>query len=294
MAATVDGPPASSPEREANRANWDERVPVHLKAYGAHAFAADPDDISPVVREDLELIRPHLPAPRDASLPLAGLDLLHLQCHIGTDTLSLARLGATVTGLDFSPASIAAARDLAARAHLEATFVESDVADATAALHGQAFDVVYTSIGVLTWLPDLRPWAAAIAAALRPGGLFFIREGHPLLGAVDRHGPQAAAGALVIAHPYLATDTPRRYDDGVDYADPHARLSAAVTYEWQHPLSEIVQVLLDAGLVLTSLAEHTTIPWRPLPHMVEARSGYALPEGRERLPLTFSLTARKP
>ena len=97
-----------------------------------------------------------------------------------------------------------------------------------------------------------------------------------------------------MVHPYFPTGAPLRFDDGIDYADADARLDAGTTYEWPHPVSEVVQVLLDAGLVLTSLAEHTVIPWRALPHMVEAGSGYALPEGRERLPLTFSLTARKP
>ena len=165
---TAEGSGTSDAEREANRANWDERVPVHLKAYDTDGFVDDPARISTVARDDLALMAPHLPPPRDAARPLAGLDLLHLQCHVGTDTLSFARLGASVTGLDFSPAAVAAARDLAGRAHLEATFVQADVAEAAAALDGATFDVVHTSIGVLTWLPDLRPWAAAIAAALRP------------------------------------------------------------------------------------------------------------------------------
>ena len=291
---TAEGSGTRDAEREANRANWDERVPVHLVAYDADGFVADPARITSVARDDLALMAPHLPAPGDPSRPLAGLDLLHLQCHVGTDTLSFARLGARVTGLDLSPASVAAARDLAARAGLEATFVESDVADATAALAGRRFDVVHTSIGVLTWIADLRPWAAAIAAALRPGGLFFLRDGHPMLSSIAHQGPDAAAGRLTVAHPYFPTGAPLRFDDGVDYADEHARLEASTTYEWPHPISEVVQALLDAGLVLTSLAEHTTIPWRALPGMVRAGTGWALPEGRERLPLTFSLTARKP
>ena len=288
------GSAPSDAEREANRANWDERVPVHLVAYDAEGFITDPQGITSVAREDIALMAPHLPAPHDASRPLADLDLLHLQCHVGTDTLSYARAGAVVTGLDFSPASITAARNLAERAGLEATFIESDVAQAAAALDGATFDVVTTSIGVLPWIADLRPWAAAIATALRGGGLFFLRDGHPMLSAVDDEGPEARAGRLMIVRPYFPTGAPLRYDDGTDYADEHAHLDADVTYEWPHPLSEVVQTLLDAGLVLTSLAEHTTIPWRALPHMIQTETGYGLPEGRERLPLTFSLTARKP
>ena len=283
-----------STELEANRTSWDERVPVHLRAYDAEGFVADQGRITSVARDDLALMAPHLPPAHDPARPLAGLDLLHLQCHVGTDTLSFARLGANVTGLDFSPASITAARDLARRAGLEATFVESDVARATAALGGATFDVVHTSIGVLTWLSDLRPWAAAIATALRPGGVFFLRDGHPALSSIAYEGPDAAAGRLAVAHPYFPTGAPLRFDDGTDYADEHARLEAGTTYEWPHPVSEVVQVLLDAGLVLTSLAEHTVIPWRALPSMVATEDGWGLPEGRERLPLTFSLTARKP
>ena len=283
-----------STELEANRANWDERVPVHLVAYDTEGFVADPAQITSVARDDLALMAPHLPAPHDAARPLAGLDLLHLQCHVGTDTLSFARLGAAVTGLDFSPASIAAARDLARRAGLEAVFVQSDVARAAAALGGATFDVVHTSIGVLTWIADLRPWAAAVAAALRPGGVFFLRDGHPALYSIAHQGPDAAEGTLTVVHPYFPIGTPLRYDDGIDYADEDAHLEAATTYEWPHPVSEVVQTLLDAGLVLTSLAEHTVIPWRALPSMVATENGWVLPEGRERLPLTFSLTAREP
>lgn len=293
MGTIEDMSQTTGAEVDANRANWDERVATHWDAYDADGFATDPARITSVVRYDLGLMAPHLPTPRVADKPMEGRSLLHLQCHIGTDTLSWARLGATVTGLDFSPASITAARSLAARADLSATFVEADVLAASAALGGEAFDVVYTSIGVLPWLADLPAWARAVATVLRPGGLFFIRDSHPVLNAMDSDDPDTAAGKLVITQPYFATGVPLRYDNDTTYADPNARLSTSITtYEWQHSLAEVVQSLLDAGLRLTSISEHATIPWQALPQMTQTETGYALPHGRERLPVTFSLTAQ--
>jgi SAM-dependent methyltransferase len=268
----------------ANRANWDERVPAHLVAYGVDDFVTNRSRISSVVRDDLPLMAPHLPG----GSPV-GLRLVHLQCHIGLDTLSWARLGAQVTGVDFSPASVAAARDIADRAGLAATFVESEVGAADAL--GTQFDVVYTGVGALPWLPDLPQWARVVAALLRPGGLFHVRDSHPMLNAVDHKSP---GDVLRLAQPYFGTGTPLRYEHGTTYADSQVRLNNAVTYEWPHALSEIVQALLDAGLRLIALTEHQTIPWQALPQLVPTADGWALPTNRERLPLMFSATATKP
>ena len=151
---------------DANRANWDERVESHLEAYEAASFADNADEITSVVVDDLALLKDSLP---DQSPQ--GLRLMHLQCHIGLDTLSWARLGAVVTGIDFSPKSVAAAAELAARASIPARFVESSIDDVTDVISEQ-FDVVYTSIGVLPWLPRLDTWARAIFELLEPGGVF--------------------------------------------------------------------------------------------------------------------------
>lgn len=269
----------------ANRANWDDRVAAHLHAYDVEGFIADPGRISSVVRDDLTLLAPHLPGGSPA-----GLTLVHLQCHIGLDTLSWARLGATVTGVDFSPASVAAARSIAARCNLPAAFVESDVDHASSAC-SERFDVVYTGIGVLCWLPDLQRWAHNVAELLRPGGLFYVRDSHPILNALDDDRDD---DDLVLSQPYFSTGTPMRYDHGTTYADSDVRLEHSTTYEWQHSLSEIVQCLLNAGLQITSLAEHRTIPWTALPQLVSSAEGYVLPAAPLRLPLTFSLTATKP
>lgn len=268
----------------ANQANWDERVAAHLIAYRVEDFIANASQITSVVRDDLALMRPQL-----SKTSVAGLDLVHLQCHIGLDTLSWARLGANVTGIDFSTASTAAARDIAARAGLYATFLDSDVDHALDAGAGR-FDVVYTGIGALPWLADLAGWARVVAGLLRPGGLFYVRDSHPVLNAVDHDRGDTV---LVLTQPYFATGRPLHYDHGTTYGDDEVRLQHADTYEWQHSLAEIVQALLDAGLTLTSLGEHRTIPWRALPQMAETAEGYILPGDSDRMPLTFSLTATK-
>jgi len=272
-----------NPEIAANKANWDDRVPSHLAAYGVERFIADRDRLSDVVRDDLVLLAPHLPrrSPAEARL-------LHLQCHIGLDTLSWARLGASVTGIDFSPASITAAQDIATRAGLRADFICAEINDAPSSCAGQ-FDIVYTGTGALCWLPNLTRWAQVIAELLAPGGTFYVRDAHPVLNSLDL---DRSDGELVITRPYFPGD-PVRYDDGTTYADSEVRLSNRTTYEWQHSLSEIIQSLLDAGLTLTSFAEHEVLPWQALPEMIPSQRGWSLAEGQDRLPLTFSLTARK-
>ena len=162
--------------RDDNRANWDERVPAHVASavYCVPRFRAEPDYLSDVVQFDRPLLG-----------DIAGLRGVHLQCHIGTDTVSLARLGASMTGLDFSGPAVAAATRLAAATGADATFVQSDVYAAADVLGAGAFDLVYTGIGALCWLPDIRRWAGVVAALLRPGGRLFIREGHPMLWTID-------------------------------------------------------------------------------------------------------------
>lgn len=268
-----------------NRANWDERVEGHLVAYGADDFAANPSAITGIVREDAALMAPLLPGGS-----VRGMKLVHLQCHIGLDTLSWARLGVQATGVDFSPEAVVAARKLADAANLEARFVESSVDDAVAAVDDR-FDIVYTSIGVLMWLPRLDSWAATIHDLLVPGGTFFIREVHPVLSAVDH---DRADDELVIKGPYFPTSDPLRYDHGTTYADENMALSNRTTFEWTHSIAEIINSLLHAGLTLTSFNEHRTIPWRALPGLIFTPEGYVLPSEPDRLPLTFSLSARRP
>lgn len=268
----------------ANRANWDERVASHLKAYGAEEFADDPRAISSVVTTDAKALAPHLPGGS-----VDGLKLVHLQCHIGTDTLSWARLGADVTGIDFSPEGIQAARMLATRAGVAARFETSTVEDSPDTVTDK-FDIVYTSVGVLVWLPRLDLWAKAVHALLKPGGLFYVRDAHPVLYALDYDRDD---GLLVLNQPYFESGRPIRYDEGTTYADDDVRLQNATTYEWMHSLSEIIQALLNAGLVITAFAEGRTIPWKALPTLISTPEGYVLPDNQDRLPLEFSIVARR-
>lgn len=267
--------------REANRDNWDDRVPLHEDAYGVDAFD-DPRHLSDVVTDDLPVLTRML-----GTDDLAGIDLVHLQCHIGTDTISLARAGATVTGVDFSQPALVSAAALAERSGVAATWVHTDVLDARAAVTGD-FDVVYTSIGTICWLNDLDLWATQIVALLRPGGTFFIRDGHPALYALDEDAPQ-----LTTRYPYFGDGRAQQWDDGSTYAGDGV-VAHSRTYEWAHPLSEILGALLRAGLRIVHFDEGRTLPWRFSPRMVEVPRGYAWSENeRDLVPCTYTIVARR-
>ncbi|TQV90977.1 methyltransferase type 12 [Cordyceps javanica] len=315
-----------------NKKNWDERAPLHAASpdYNVADFIADPTYVSGVVAFDAPLLG-----------DVTGLRCAHLQCHIGTDTLSLARRGAaSVTGLDFSPASLAEARRLAAATRTSGgdrlDFVEASVYDALDTLLPAAaaaagddgdvrglFDLVFTGIGALCWIPDIRPWAVVVAGLLRPGGgRLFLREGHPILWTLDdkmtttttttsslsdpfaqRTGEAAAAaggggGALVVKYPYFerGADRPLLFDEAATYVRHEAHeFRHTTTAEFNHGLGEIVQALLDAGLRVTGLTEHTSVPWDALPGQMEEIGGgeYALKNERWRVPLTYTLQAVK-
>ena len=266
--------------RDENLANWEERVPIHTgpDGYRIAALLADPTALSGVVSRDA----PHLG-------DLNGLDVVHLQCHIGTDTLSLARLGATVTGLDFSPAALASAADLFARDARVARFVHADLYDAPGAL-GERYDLVYTGIGALNWLPDIRRWAQVVAALLRPGGRLYVRDMHPMFSALDFEAPD---GELRLAYPYFETAEPVATDWETTYEGDGTRLTNTRNNEWSHGLAETVTALLEAGLRITSMREDDFCEWRALPWMVEVGDEdiYVLPSGRNRLPFLFTIEA---
>ena len=265
-----------------NRANWDERAAPHAASpgYRVPKFAEDPAYISDVVRFDL-------PRLGDVS----GLRGVHLQCHIGTDTISLSRLGARMTGLDFSAASIEQARSLAGRAGAEIDFYQGEVYHAVDTLGASRFDLVYTGIGALCWLPDIRRWGRVVADLLRPGGRLFIREGHPVLWALDE-----TADAPTLRYPYFERPEPMVFDEGGTYVESDAEFTHTVTHEWNHGLGEIVTAVLDAGLTLTGLVEHRSVPWEPLPgKMTPIGDGeWQLTDRPERLPHTYTLQAVRP
>jgi SAM-dependent methyltransferase len=270
---------------ETNRANWDDRAALHAarggSGYGVERYVHDRSAISDVVRFD-----------RDRLGDIAGLRAVHLQCHIGTDTLSLARLGAIVTGLDFSPVAIAEARRLVADTDDAVDFVVSDVAGAASALEPGSFDLVYTGIGALCWLPRIRDWAKVVADLLAPGGRLFLREGHPILWSMD----ERLDDDLHLRFSYFEQDEPLEWDDDSSYVPTDRPLTATKTYEWNHGIGEIVTALLDAGLEITGLVEHDSVPWVALPGQMVARADgeYALDTRSGVMPLSYTLQARKP
>jgi len=267
--------------RRANRDNWDDRVPIHWDSpvYDTGGFIADPGRLSTEVAFDAPYVG-----------EVAGKRLLHLQCHMGKDTLSWARLGAEVTGVDFSEPAIAAARRLSVESGTPGRFVVAELYDAPQLLP-ETFDVVYTGVGALNWLPDIARWGEVVAGFLPPGGLFYIRECHPMLFSLDWREDEA----LVVRYPYFQTTDPVPDDDPSTYAGP-GTVGHSRTYEWNHGLAEVVTALLDVGLVLTSLREHRELAWQGLPQMARGEDGlWRLPERqRDLVPVMYSLAARRP
>jgi SAM-dependent methyltransferase len=217
---------------------------------------------------------------------------LHLQCHIGTDTLSLARLGAQMSGLDFSAASLVEARHLAERCGTSIDYVESDVYAAAEALPTGSFDLVYTGIGALCWLPSIDRWAYNVSTLLKPGGRLFLRDGHPMMMSIneDRHD------ALVVDRPYFEQPQPMSWNDDSTYVETSVRLKATQSYEWNHGLGEVISALLKHGLQITGLVEHQSIPWEALPGQMvcDEQEEWHLKDAQWRLPLSYTLQACKP
>lgn len=268
---------------ELNRASWDERAPAHAASpdYRVKQFIEDPAFISDIVRFDL---------PRLGDID--GLRGVHLQCHIGTDTLSLARLGARMTGLDLSAASLAEARLLSEQAGPHVEFHEAEVYQATSVLGAEVFDLVFTGIGALCWLPSVSSWAQTVADLLVPGGRLFLREGHPMLWALEDGRPD---GLLVVDYPYFELEEPMVLDEGGTYVTTDVTFTHNVTHEWNHGLGEIVTALVDAGMALTMLVEHDSVPWEAVPgQMTRVELGeWRLTDRPWRLPHTYTLQAIK-
>ncbi|OIJ62654.1 class I SAM-dependent methyltransferase [Streptomyces mangrovisoli] len=276
---TTDADPAARLMR-ANQANWDARTPVHV---ASRFYGLD---------QDLDPERWFAPFEWADLGDLTGRDLVHLQCHLGTETIALARRGARAVGLDFSAASVAAAREIAARAGADVTYVEANVYDAVQALGGRRFDVVHTGKGALCYLPDLDRWATVVAELLRPGGRLCLTEFHPLLNSL---GPKPASGEgpeLQLRHDYLGGGGPVRRDATHTYTDGPAVEGATDSYEWMHGIDEVVNALTGAGLTVRRLREHDELPWPRWPRMERTASGWwRLPQPR--IPLLYGLLATR-
>lgn len=267
-----------------NRRLWDAWTAIHTTGpfYDVQRFRDDSADvrIEPWEREEVGEVD--------------GKTLLHVQCHFGLDTLSWARLGAAhVTGVDFSEPAIAFATELAAETGLaeRSRFLVSNVYDLPGPLAGETFDIVYTGRGALGWLPDLAPWARAVASFVRPGGIFYVHEGHPVLWALDDDAEQVSA--LRLGYDYWGGETLSFPVEG-SYADPTADVDAEVEHGWNHSLGEVVTLLAEQGLRVELLDEKRELGW-PAPFLVDRGDGVHVwpPETPGTLPLMYSLRMRK-
>ncbi len=269
--------------RALNLANWDERAPAHAASpgYALQRFRDDPGFLSKVVRFD----QPRLG-------DLNGVRGLHLQCHIGTDTLSLHRLGARMSGLDFSGSALAEARGLAESVGAEIEYVQADAYEAVERFGPQRFDLLYTGVGALCWLPDIARWGRLVAELLAPGGRLFIREGHPLLWAIDE---RRSDHLLALEYPYFETEQPVVFEEAGTYVATEVEFVHNNSASWNHGIGEILTAVLDAGLRLTQFVEHCSVPWEALPGAMtrDEDEEWWLTDRPERLPLTYTLQAVK-
>lgn len=268
--------------RRANRANWDERVAIHLKAdtYDLAPLRAGSASLHPIEEAELG--------------PVAGQTILHLQCHFGRDSLTLAQRGAVVIGLDFSEPAIVAARELASELGLEESirFIQADLYDAPGAIGApEAFDRVFVTWGAINWLPDIGRWAEIVAHFLKPGGRLYLAEGHPSALVFD---DEAAAedGMPGWYVPYFHGQA-LVLDQAWDYADAAATIANTRTHEWIHPIGGVVEALVRAGLSLEWLHEHDSVPWRMFKRLQAHEDGMYRWPGKRWLPLSYSLSAVK-
>ena len=265
-----------------NREHWEELAELHpdTEFYDIESFLSGASSLLPLEREELG--------------PLVGEDttLLHLQCHFGMDTLSWARGGAEVVGVDFSNTAVETARELAAETGLDdrAEFLESDVYDLPAILDRE-FDVVFTSYGVLTWLPDIERWAEVVERFVAPGGVFYLAENHPFTLCLDE---ESEPGAFRFAYPYFGGEH-LTFDIGGSYADPEAEVEHTRTHEFSHSMGEILTALLETDLDIEFVHEHPWSEFRALDAMEADDEGrYWLPGLDHDLPFLFSVRARMP
>ncbi len=259
--------------RDLNRRAWDERVPLHVASafYDNETFVAGRSSL-----RQFEI---------DEVGPVEGLRLAHLQCHFGQDTISWARLGAEVVGLDFSEPAIESARALAVEAGVAAEFVVGDVYDAVDLLGPEGVDVVYTGLGALVWLPDIAAWARTCAALLRPGGMLYVAEFHPIVDVFDDD-------RLDVVEPYFRPEG-HRWETPGSYAALDAPTANNATWEWTHPVGEVVTAVAQAGLRIEMLHEHPFTLWQRFPFLERHGDGtFHLPDDRPSLPMLYSLRAR--
>ena len=260
---------------ETNKKRWNELVEIHADSeeYDIEGFIAGKNSLKPVEMKILG--------------DVTGKSLLHLQCHFGEDTISWSRLGAKATGVDFSDTAIELAKELAKRAGTDTEFVCSNVYDLRKNLEGE-FDIVYTSIGVLCWLQDMGEWARIIEHFLKPGGVFLLYESHPFMWVLDDEAEE-----LKFKYSYWHSTEPLSWDQDGSYANQEAKVENKKSFEWQHTVSDVVNSLIRAGLVIEEIGEYKDLWWQYVPNAVKQEDGsYRIPD--DPLPQMWSVKARKP
>lgn len=277
----LDG--AAEQQMRVNEANWDARTPIHVASafYGLNGSRPADTWFAPFEWADLG--------------ELTGRDLLHLQCHLGTETVEFARRGARATGLDLSGEAVLSARRIAEQQAVDVDYVQANVYDAVEALDGQQFDVVYTGKGALCYLPDLPSWASVLARLLRPGGTLYIVEFHPLFTSLSPKPEPGEGPELLLRHDYLEGRGAIERDATYTYTDGPPLTHDTTAYEWTHGLGEVITSLVRAGLAVTSVRETNLLPWPRWSRMVrDYDSGWwRLPPEDPRIPLLYALTATK-
>lgn len=260
---------------QTNKAMWNEYVGInsHSAMYNLDAFRQGANMLNSVERDEVGDVK--------------GKTLLHLQCHFGMDTLSWARLGAQVTGMDFSDEGIKLAKKLSEDLSIPGRFVCCDLYDLPQALPAETFDIVFTSYGALCWLPDIKRWAEIAASYVKPGGFLYIAEFHPFALVFDDESEE-----LRFRYPYY--EKMMSFDVEGSYADRNAQVSVKRDYEWNHTMGEIVTGLIDAGLRIEYLHEYPFSVYGQLAMLRPDGKGYwHFPDGAKPIPLMYSLKASK-
>jgi SAM-dependent methyltransferase len=259
---------------DTNKARWNELVAIHAKSqsYNLDAFIAGRSSLH---KAELDILK-----------DVKGKSLLHLQCHFGMDTISWARLGAEVTGVDFSETAIELARELAKKTGVDAEFICSNVYDLPKVLD-KKYDIVFTSIGVLCWLKDINEWGRIVAHYVKKGGTFLLVESHPIMGIYDDESED-----LKIGYSYWHSDEPQTWDEDGSYADEGAHVENKRSYEWQHSVADVLNALIGAGLRIEAVAEYPELPWQFVKKAVkDSARGWVIPG--DPLPQMWSVKATK-
>ncbi|MFD1768937.1 class I SAM-dependent methyltransferase [Sphingobacterium suaedae] len=260
------------PYLDINRKSWNNRVETHVQSafYNVDGFKRGASSLNEI---ELALLG-----------DVTDKNILHLQCHFGQDSLSLARLGACVTGVDLSDKAIDEAIDLAREIQVSAEFICCDIYELPKNLH-QTYDIVFTSYGTIGWLPDIHQWASVIAHFLKPGGKFVFVEFHPAVWMFDDNFHE-------ISYNYFNTGPIVEQEDGT-YADRNAPLQQSYVM-WNHSIGEVLSGLLANQLRLTAFQEFDYSPYNCFKHTVKvAKDKYRIAHLDNKLPMVYALTAEK-